>query len=188
MELIQLPWVFLGNGDVVFIALQSRINCGFRVVVRELKAAQAQQREESIEAASTCSSPSFQHRTALHRALCKILFSFPRGRFPPSSGASWRAKCVCMWVAAGLAHADFAPATSCSSATSASTTACAVAQMGQVGKPVRLNTAKKRKAWFSLGRSVPQPAAVKSQNMLLQLRAEGRREKEERWQRLLGAA
>lgn len=141
-----------------------------------------------MEAAPTCSSPSFQHRTALHRALCKILFSFLQGRFPPSSGASWRAKCVCMCVAAGLAHADFAPATSCFSATSASTTTCAVAQVGQVGKPIKLNTAKKRKTCFFSGQSVPQPTVDRPQNMLLALRAKGRWEKEEWWQRVVGAA
>lgn len=43
---IQLPWVFLGNGDVVFTVLQSRIKCSFRMVIRELKAAHAQPREE----------------------------------------------------------------------------------------------------------------------------------------------
>lgn len=149
IELIQLPWVFLGKGDVVFMVLQSRINCSFRVVVRDLKSSSCTKRREgSLEAEPTCSSPFLQHRTALCRALCKILFSFPQGRFPPSSAET---QCVCMRVAAGVTCTDFAPATSCFSATSASTAAHEDAQAGQVGKPTRLNTAKKRKACFFLG-------------------------------------
>jgi len=62
----------------------------------------------------------------------------------------------------------------------------ALAQAGQVGKLIRLNTAKKEKHVFFSGRSVPQPGMDKSQNMLVAWWSEGGWEKEEQWQRVVG--
>lgn len=115
---IQLPWVFLGNGNVVLIVLQSRINCGFRMVIRELKAAHAQQREEKAWK---------QHLHAhLHPSSTELLSQTTvQDTCLLSWCTRWRSKCAWMCVPAGVAHTDFDPTTSCFSVTTASTTACA---------------------------------------------------------------
>lgn len=100
---------------------------------------------------------------------------FLQAGFHSLADSCW-AEHVCMHVAAGWACTDLATTNSLPPLP---------AQL-LVGKPIRFNTAKKRKVHFFLRQSVPQPRMDRSWNTLLAVQDKGWWENEKQQQRVVG--